>query len=171
MARGCWHSSLWALPAIVHIRALSGPCSVELHPCLWERSWCIIKHRLFFPLPWKLVCKMHVMAFFLNLTPVIIETCLFILWRHLEYYLLQYTPTDSQDSLFASRTLFKSRRLQGELLSKEMSQECIYSFQPWKASYFFLFSFVCLFVCSKVLFYIPDRPWNPGLSWSRLLSN
>ncbi|KAF3819379.1 hypothetical protein GH733_013529 [Mirounga leonina] len=43
---------------------------------------------------------------------LIIETCLFILWRHLEYYLLHCTPTDSQDSLFASRTLFKSRRLQ-----------------------------------------------------------
>lgn len=49
---------------------------------------------------------------------VIIETCLFILWRHLEYYLLHCTPTDSQDSLFASRSLFKSRRLQGKLYSE-----------------------------------------------------
>lgn len=54
-----------------------------------------------------------------GLSPVvIIETCLFILWRHLEYYLLHCTPTDSQDSLFASRSLFKSRRLQGKLHSE-----------------------------------------------------
>ncbi|KAK7818058.1 hypothetical protein U0070_014653 [Myodes glareolus] len=49
---------------------------------------------------------------------IIIETCLFILWRHLEYYLLHCTPTDSQDSLFASRTLFKSRRLQDSFSSE-----------------------------------------------------
>uniref|UniRef100_A0A2K5QGI6 Nucleoporin 205 n=1 Tax=Cebus imitator TaxID=2715852 RepID=A0A2K5QGI6_CEBIM len=51
----------------------------------------------------KLLCSFNL---------IIIETCLFILWRHLEYYLLHCMPTDSQDSLFASRTLFKSRRLQ-----------------------------------------------------------
>ncbi|XP_007951107.1 nuclear pore complex protein Nup205 [Orycteropus afer afer] len=48
----------------------------------------------------------------LSLCSFIIETCLFIFWRHLEYYLLHCTPTDSQDALFASRTLLKSRRLQ-----------------------------------------------------------
>ncbi|KAK1335114.1 hypothetical protein QTO34_004694 [Cnephaeus nilssonii] len=46
------------------------------------------------------------------------STCLFILWRHLEYYLLHCTPTDSQDSLFASRTLLKSRRLQDSFASE-----------------------------------------------------
>uniref|UniRef100_A0A2K6V1B0 Nucleoporin 205 n=1 Tax=Saimiri boliviensis boliviensis TaxID=39432 RepID=A0A2K6V1B0_SAIBB len=51
----------------------------------------------------KLLCSFNL---------IIIETCLFILWRHLEYYLLHCMPTDSQDSLFASRNLFKSRRLQ-----------------------------------------------------------
>ncbi|XP_054940792.1 nuclear pore complex protein Nup205 isoform X2 [Physeter macrocephalus] len=54
----------------------------------------------------------------LSLCSFIIETCLFILWRHLEYYLLHCTPTDSQDSLFASRTLFKSRRLQDSFASE-----------------------------------------------------
>uniref|UniRef100_H0V3Q7 Nucleoporin 205 n=1 Tax=Cavia porcellus TaxID=10141 RepID=H0V3Q7_CAVPO len=48
----------------------------------------------------------------LSLCSFIIETCLFVLWRHLEYYLLHCSPMNSQDSLFASRPLFKSRRLQ-----------------------------------------------------------
>ncbi|KAG8138021.1 hypothetical protein E2320_003954 [Naja naja] len=42
----------------------------------------------------------------------IIETCLFILWRHLEHYLLHCTPADSQASLLAPRTQLRSRRLQ-----------------------------------------------------------
>uniref|UniRef100_A0A2K6E703 Nucleoporin 205 n=1 Tax=Macaca nemestrina TaxID=9545 RepID=A0A2K6E703_MACNE len=57
----------------------------------------------------KLLCSFNL---------IIIETCLFILWRHLEYYLLHCMPTDSQDSLFASRTLFKSRRLQDSFASE-----------------------------------------------------
>ncbi|CAO2603172.1 Nuclear pore complex protein Nup205, partial [Lemmus lemmus] len=60
----------------------------------------------------RLVKLINNRAKLLSLCSFIIETCLFILWRHLEYYLLHCTPTDSQDSLFASRTLFKSRRLQ-----------------------------------------------------------
>ncbi|XP_017831104.2 nuclear pore complex protein Nup205 isoform X1 [Callithrix jacchus] len=60
----------------------------------------------------RLVKVINNRAKLLSLCSFIIETCLFILWRHLEYYLLHCMPTDSQDSLFASRTLFKSRRLQ-----------------------------------------------------------
>lgn len=60
----------------------------------------------------RLVKLINNRAKLLSLCSYIIETCLFILWRHLEYYLLHCTPMDSQDSLFASRTLFKSRRLQ-----------------------------------------------------------
>lgn len=60
----------------------------------------------------RLVKLINNRAKLLSLCSYIIETCLFILWRHLEYYLLHCTPMDSQDSLFASRTLLKSRRLQ-----------------------------------------------------------
>lgn len=125
-----WHSSLWASPAIVHIGALSGSMFSGTSSLSVRAFMVHNQAQLFFPPPWKQVCKIHVMRFFFTLTPVIIETCLFILWRHLEYYLLHCTPTDSQDSLFASRTLFKSRRLQGKLFSKQESQECTYSFQP-----------------------------------------
>lgn len=45
----------------------------------------------------------------------IIEICLFILWRHLEHYLLHCTPTDSQDPLLFSRMSFKKGRLQGKI--------------------------------------------------------
>ncbi|XP_005405531.1 PREDICTED: nuclear pore complex protein Nup205 isoform X1 [Chinchilla lanigera] len=54
----------------------------------------------------------------LSLCSFIIETCLFVLWRHLEYYLLHCSPMNSQDSLFASRPLFKSRRLQDSFPSE-----------------------------------------------------
>uniref|UniRef100_A0A8C4MCI4 Nucleoporin 205 n=1 Tax=Equus asinus asinus TaxID=83772 RepID=A0A8C4MCI4_EQUAS len=66
----------------------------------------------------RLVKLINNRAKLLSLCSFIIETCLFILWRHLEYYLLHCTPTDSQDSLFASRTLFKSRRLQDSFASE-----------------------------------------------------
>lgn len=45
----------------------------------------------------------------------IIEICLFILWRHLEHYLLHCTPTDSQDPLLFSRMSFKKGKLQGKV--------------------------------------------------------
>ncbi|KFO18374.1 Nuclear pore complex protein Nup205 [Fukomys damarensis] len=54
----------------------------------------------------------------LSLCSFIIETCLFVLWRHLEYYMLYCSPMNSQDSLFASKPLFKSRRLQDSLPSE-----------------------------------------------------
>ncbi|MEJ1280778.1 nucleoporin 205 [Cricetulus griseus] len=60
----------------------------------------------------RLVKLINNRAKLLSLCSFIIETCLFILWRHLEYYLLHCTPTDSQDSLFACRSFFKNRRLQ-----------------------------------------------------------
>ncbi|XP_012877002.1 PREDICTED: nuclear pore complex protein Nup205 [Dipodomys ordii] len=65
----------------------------------------------------RLVKLINNRAKLLSLCSFIIETCLFIFWRHLEYYLLHCTPTDSQDSLFASRTLFKSRRIQDSFSS------------------------------------------------------
>ncbi|XP_038608368.1 nuclear pore complex protein Nup205 isoform X2 [Tachyglossus aculeatus] len=66
----------------------------------------------------RLVKLINNRAKLLSLCSYIIETCLFILWRHLEYYLLHCTPTDSQDSLLAPRTSFKSRRLQDAFTSE-----------------------------------------------------
>uniref|UniRef100_A0A8C8VRA0 Nucleoporin 205 n=1 Tax=Pelusios castaneus TaxID=367368 RepID=A0A8C8VRA0_9SAUR len=66
----------------------------------------------------RLVKLINNRAKLLSLCSYIIETCLFILWRHLEYYLLHCTPTDSQDSLMASRASFKSRRLQDSFSSE-----------------------------------------------------
>ncbi|NXK44426.1 NU205 protein, partial [Chauna torquata] len=60
----------------------------------------------------RLVKLINNRAKLLSLCSYIIETCLFILWRHLEYYLLNCTPTDSQDPLLSSRTSFKRGRLQ-----------------------------------------------------------
>lgn len=51
----------------------------------------------------------------LDMSADIIETCLFILWRHLEHYLLHCTPTDSQDPLMSSRMSFQKGRLQGKI--------------------------------------------------------
>ncbi|XP_027857753.1 nuclear pore complex protein Nup205 [Xiphophorus couchianus] len=39
----------------------------------------------------------------------VIETCLFVLWRHLEYYLLHCTPSDPKDSLLPGSSLFRTR--------------------------------------------------------------
>ncbi|KFQ27551.1 Nuclear pore complex protein Nup205, partial [Mesitornis unicolor] len=60
----------------------------------------------------RLVKLINNRAKLLSLCSYIIETCLFILWRHLEHYLLLCTPTDSQDSLLSSRMSFKKGRLQ-----------------------------------------------------------
>ncbi|KAM6437649.1 nuclear pore complex protein Nup205 [Liasis olivaceus] len=60
----------------------------------------------------RLVKLINSRAKLLSLCCYIIETCLFILWRHLEHYLLHCTPADSQASLLAPRTQLKSRRLQ-----------------------------------------------------------
>uniref|UniRef100_A0A7M4FQN5 Nucleoporin 205 n=1 Tax=Crocodylus porosus TaxID=8502 RepID=A0A7M4FQN5_CROPO len=66
----------------------------------------------------RLVKLINNRAKLLSLCSYIIETCLFILWRHLEYYLLHCTPADSQDSLLSSRSSFKSRRLQDSFSSE-----------------------------------------------------
>ncbi|KFP41317.1 Nuclear pore complex protein Nup205, partial [Chlamydotis macqueenii] len=60
----------------------------------------------------RLVKLINNRAKLLSLCSYIIETCLFILWRHLEHYLLHCTPADSQDSLLSSRMSFKKGRLQ-----------------------------------------------------------
>lgn len=57
----------------------------------------------------------------------VIEICLFILWRHLEHYLLHCTPTDSQDPLLSSRMSFKKGRLQGKI---SQASKCL-----WITSY------------------------------------
>ncbi|KAL7982496.1 hypothetical protein Chor_010094, partial [Crotalus horridus] len=60
----------------------------------------------------RLVKLINNRAKLLSLCCYIIETCLFILWRHLEHYLLHCTPADSQASLLAPRTQLRNRRLQ-----------------------------------------------------------
>ncbi|XP_041441814.1 LOW QUALITY PROTEIN: nuclear pore complex protein Nup205 [Xenopus laevis] len=59
----------------------------------------------------RLVKLINSRAKLLSLCSYIIETCLYILWRHLEYYLLHCTTSDSQDPVFSSTT-FGSRRFQ-----------------------------------------------------------
>lgn len=51
----------------------------------------------------------------LPLTSDVIETCLFVLWRHLEYYLLHYTPSDPKDPLLSGNRLYRSRLADGKL--------------------------------------------------------
>ncbi|XP_063785079.1 nuclear pore complex protein Nup205 isoform X2 [Pseudophryne corroboree] len=62
----------------------------------------------------RLVKLINSRAKLLSICSYIIETCLFILWRHLEYYLLQCTPSDNQESLFSS-TSFSIRKFQDTL--------------------------------------------------------
>uniref|UniRef100_A0A8D0CKF9 Nucleoporin 205 n=1 Tax=Scleropages formosus TaxID=113540 RepID=A0A8D0CKF9_SCLFO len=45
----------------------------------------------------------------LSLCSYIIETCLFVLWRHLEYYLLYCTPSDPKDSLLPNVSTYRAR--------------------------------------------------------------
>ncbi|CAL8262242.1 unnamed protein product [Merluccius merluccius] len=47
----------------------------------------------------RLVQLINNRAKLLALCSYVIETCLFVLWRHLEYYLLYCTPTDPKDAL------------------------------------------------------------------------
>uniref|UniRef100_A0A8C1ZZW4 Nucleoporin 205 n=1 Tax=Cyprinus carpio TaxID=7962 RepID=A0A8C1ZZW4_CYPCA len=47
----------------------------------------------------RLVQLVNNRAKLLALCSYIIETCLFVIWRHLEFYLLYCTPTDPKDSL------------------------------------------------------------------------
>ncbi|XP_032378777.1 nuclear pore complex protein Nup205 isoform X1 [Etheostoma spectabile] len=57
----------------------------------------------------RLVQLINNRAKLLALCSYVIETCLFVLWRHLEYYLLHCTPTDPKDSLMPGASLYRSR--------------------------------------------------------------
>uniref|UniRef100_A0A4W6C0K7 Nucleoporin 205 n=1 Tax=Lates calcarifer TaxID=8187 RepID=A0A4W6C0K7_LATCA len=56
----------------------------------------------------RLVQLINNRAKLLALCSYVIETCLFVLWRHLEYYLLHCTPTDPKDSLLPGASLYRS---------------------------------------------------------------
>ncbi|XP_029472832.1 nuclear pore complex protein Nup205 isoform X2 [Rhinatrema bivittatum] len=66
----------------------------------------------------RLVILINNRAKLLSLCSYIIETCLFILWRHLEYYLLHCTPSDFQDSLLSSMISFGRKGPQGTVSSE-----------------------------------------------------
>ncbi|XP_040893466.1 nuclear pore complex protein Nup205 isoform X1 [Toxotes jaculatrix] len=57
----------------------------------------------------RLVQLINNRAKLLALCSYVIETCLFVLWRHLEYYLLHCTPTDPKDPLLPGASLYRSR--------------------------------------------------------------
>ena len=44
----------------------------------------------------------------------VIETCLFVLWRHLEYYLMYCTPSDPKNALLPGASSFRSRFADGK---------------------------------------------------------
>ncbi|XP_071371563.1 nuclear pore complex protein Nup205 isoform X1 [Centroberyx affinis] len=57
----------------------------------------------------RLVQFINNRAKLLALCSYVIETCLFVLWRHLEYYLLYCTPSDPKDSLLPGASAYRSR--------------------------------------------------------------
>ncbi|XP_023681691.2 nuclear pore complex protein Nup205 isoform X1 [Paramormyrops kingsleyae] len=57
----------------------------------------------------RLVQLINNRAKLLALCSYIIETCLFVLWRHLEYYLLYCMPSDPKDSLLPNVSAYRSR--------------------------------------------------------------
>uniref|UniRef100_A0A672ZT44 Nucleoporin 205 n=1 Tax=Sphaeramia orbicularis TaxID=375764 RepID=A0A672ZT44_9TELE len=65
----------------------------------------------------RLVQLINNRAKLLALCSYVIETCLFVLWRHLEYYLLHCTPADPKDSLLPGAGLYRSRLTDGEINS------------------------------------------------------
>ncbi|XP_065812644.1 nuclear pore complex protein Nup205 [Labrus bergylta] len=77
---------------------VSGPGGVEKIPSVQRNL--LAKRRL--------VQLINNRAKLLSLCSYVIETCLFVLWRHLEYYLLHCTPTDPKD-LLPGAGLFRSR--------------------------------------------------------------
>uniref|UniRef100_A0A672HFZ8 Nucleoporin 205 n=1 Tax=Salarias fasciatus TaxID=181472 RepID=A0A672HFZ8_SALFA len=62
----------------------------------------------------RLVQLINNRAKLLALCSYVIETCLFVLWRHLEYYLLHCTPSDPKDSLLPGASLYRSRLANGD---------------------------------------------------------
>uniref|UniRef100_A0A667ZIU8 Nucleoporin 205 n=1 Tax=Myripristis murdjan TaxID=586833 RepID=A0A667ZIU8_9TELE len=66
----------------------------------------------------RLVQLINNRAKLLALCSYVIETCLFVLWRHLEYYLLYCTPTDPKDSLLPGVSAYRSRLGDGEMTER-----------------------------------------------------
>lgn len=107
------YKRVWSPSSRHSLLLLERPYNQLVRLKLWVHpEWCSLRNwfwkscdEIVFPWIWPLPCSHHR------------EPACFS-WRHLEYYLLHCTPTDSQDSLFASRSLFKSRRLQGKLILK-----------------------------------------------------
>lgn len=64
---------------------------------------------------WNSLVRQSLEASFLTTLPDIIENCLFILWRHLDFYFLHCIPSDEERRMLAGPTLSSShmRRLQG----------------------------------------------------------
>uniref|UniRef100_UPI00398EB3E1 nuclear pore complex protein Nup205 isoform X2 n=1 Tax=Pristiophorus japonicus TaxID=55135 RepID=UPI00398EB3E1 len=60
----------------------------------------------------RLVQQINHRAELLSLYCYIVENCLFILWRHLEYYFLYCSPSDAHDSLNILSGSYRGRRLQ-----------------------------------------------------------
>uniref|UniRef100_A0A8D3BRE2 Nucleoporin 205 n=1 Tax=Scophthalmus maximus TaxID=52904 RepID=A0A8D3BRE2_SCOMX len=56
----------------------------------------------------RLVQLVNNRAKLLALCSYVIETCLFVLWRHLEYYLLHCTPTDPKNSLLPGANMVRN---------------------------------------------------------------
>uniref|UniRef100_A0A672GK51 Nucleoporin 205 n=1 Tax=Salarias fasciatus TaxID=181472 RepID=A0A672GK51_SALFA len=61
----------------------------------------------------RLVQLINNRAKLLALCSYVIETCLFVLWRHLEYYLLHCTPSDPKDSLLPGANAFGGLQASG----------------------------------------------------------
>uniref|UniRef100_A0A8C3ASK9 Nucleoporin 205 n=1 Tax=Cyclopterus lumpus TaxID=8103 RepID=A0A8C3ASK9_CYCLU len=61
----------------------------------------------------RLVQLINNRAKLLSLCSYVIETCLFVLWRHLEYYLLHCSPTDPKDSLMPGANSFGGLQASG----------------------------------------------------------
>ncbi|XP_048463946.1 nuclear pore complex protein Nup205 [Rhincodon typus] len=60
----------------------------------------------------RLVQQINHRAELLSLYCFIVENCLFILWRHLEYYFLYFTPPDAHVSLNIQSGSYRGRRFQ-----------------------------------------------------------
>ncbi|XP_066540333.1 nuclear pore complex protein Nup205 [Hoplias malabaricus] len=81
----------------------------------------------------RLVQLVNNRAKLLALCSYIIETCLFVIWRHLEYYLLYCTPSDPKDSLLPG---YRDARGSGGLGLSRVSQQDLEQLQNDVASSF-----------------------------------
>uniref|UniRef100_A0A8D3E9I1 Nucleoporin 205 n=1 Tax=Scophthalmus maximus TaxID=52904 RepID=A0A8D3E9I1_SCOMX len=71
----------------------------------------------------RLVQLVNNRAKLLALCSYVIETCLFVLWRHLEYYLLHCTPTDPKNSLLPGANSFGVLQASRGLSLSRVSQQ------------------------------------------------